>query len=124
LGLSITKQLIEMMGGHLLVTSTEGSGSTFTIQVPRIAKSNNAEQNALLIEIEETGVTRSDAELSILVIDDDALAHDLVKRKLAGEDYHIISALNGEQGIAKAKELKPDLILLDILCPVRMAGQC
>ena len=60
---------------------------------------------------------KSDAELSILVIDDDALAHDLIKRKLAGEDYHIISALNGEQGIATAKELKPDLILLDILMP-------
>ena len=117
LGLSITKQLIEMMGGRLLVTSIEGSGSTFTIQVPRIAKSNSKEENALLMEIEETVATRSDAELSILVIDDDALAHDLIKRKLAGEDYHIISALNGEQGIAKAKELKPDLILLDILMP-------
>jgi CheY-like chemotaxis protein len=117
LGLSITKQLIEMMGGRLLVTSIEGSGSTFTIQVPRIAKSNSKEENALLMEIEETVATRSDAELSILVIDDDALAHDLIKRKLAGEDYHIISALNGEQGIATAKELKPDLILLDILMP-------
>ncbi len=117
LGLSITKQLIEMMGGRLQVTSIEGSGSTFTIQVPRIAKSNNTEENALLMEIEETMVSKSDAELTILVIDDDALAHDLVKRKLAGEDYHIISALNGEQGIARAKELKPDLILLDILMP-------
>jgi CheY-like chemotaxis protein len=106
-----------MMGGRLLVTSIEGSGSTFTIQVPRIAKSNSKEENALLMEIEETVATRSDAELSILVIDDDALAHDLIKRKLAGEDYHIISALNGEQGIATAKELKPDLILLDILMP-------
>jgi CheY-like chemotaxis protein len=53
----------------------------------------------------------------VLVIDDDPLAHDLVKRKLASEAYNIVSALDGAEGLASARARSPDLILLDILMP-------
>jgi DNA-binding NtrC family response regulator len=52
----------------------------------------------------------------ILFIDDDAYAHKTLKMILP-DDYHVISALTGTQGIKKAKEEEPDVILLDVDLP-------
>ena len=122
LGLSITKQLVEMMGGELSVTSQEGQGSTFTIKVPRrleeIEESKVIEDEQISVEgVEPNDVQDGSELLTVLVIDDDPLAHDLVKRKLASEAYNIVSALDGAEGLASARARSPDLILLDILMP-------
>ena len=117
LGLSITKQLVEMMGGELSVGSEEGVGSTFTIKVPRAVhqvEEVESTEAGLLSGIDEA---MNHANLTLLVIDDDPLAHDLVKRKLGAESYNIISALDGADGLVKARSQRPDLILLDILMP-------
>ena len=117
LGLSITKQLVEMMGGELSVGSEEGVGSTFTIKVPREVRQVEEVESTeagLLSGIDEV---MNHANLTLLVIDDDPLAHDLVKRKLGAESYNIISALDGADGLVKARSQRPDLILLDILMP-------
>jgi len=117
LGLSITKQLVEMMGGELSVGSEEGIGSTFTIKVPREVRQVEEVESTeagLLSGIDEA---MNHANLTLLVIDDDPLAHDLVKRKLGAESYNIISALDGADGLVKARSQRPDLILLDILMP-------
>jgi len=53
----------------------------------------------------------------ILIIDDEAGFLDLVKEKLELEDYEVITALDGEEGIAKAKSIKPDLVICDIKMP-------
>ena len=115
LGLSITKQLIEMMGGRLSVASEIGSGSTFTIQVPRQVVTEEAPVDQP--EISDEVVAFDTANLTLLVIDDDPTAHDLVKRKLASESFNIVSALDGADGLSKARSANPDLILLDILMP-------
>ena len=49
--------------------------------------------------------------------DDDIIVHDLVERRLAGTGYKIVSAMDAASGIAKAREYRPDLILLDIVMP-------
>ena len=115
LGLSITKTLIEMMGGELSVKSEVGIGSVFSIVVPRDIQEEakpavNTESNDLDV------ITSSDFPL-VLIIDDDAFLHDIIKRKLTSENFRIISAMGGVEGLEKAREFQPDVILLDILMP-------
>ncbi len=65
---------------------------------------------------EETAVPRSG---SVLVIDDDRNARNLIKRSLESEGYSVIVAEGGDEGIALAHSLKPSLITLDIMMPGR-----
>jgi len=53
----------------------------------------------------------------ILVVEDDKFLRELISRKLLGEGYNIVEAVDGEEGIRKIKEEKPDLILLDLILP-------
>jgi len=54
---------------------------------------------------------------SILIIEDDALISDIVKKSLGLEGYRVETARTGEEGLKKIEELNPDLVLLDILLP-------
>ena len=54
---------------------------------------------------------------NILIIEDDEFLRGLINKKLSAEGFNIISAVDGEEGIKKAKEQKPDLILLDLVLP-------
>jgi two-component system alkaline phosphatase synthesis response regulator PhoP len=53
----------------------------------------------------------------ILVIDDNSDHVDFIKLVLSKENYEILTASDGNEGIAKARESKPDIILLDIMMP-------
>lgn len=53
----------------------------------------------------------------ILLVEDDKFLRELITKKLRFEDYEVIEAFDGEDGIAKAKELRPDLVLLDLILP-------
>lgn len=53
----------------------------------------------------------------IMIIDDDVALCDLYKTTFEGQGYDVIEATNGEEGLTKAVEEKPDLILLDIMMP-------
>ncbi len=54
---------------------------------------------------------------TILVIEDDKFLRELITRKLLNEAYEVSEAVDGEEGIKKIKEEKPDLILLDLILP-------
>jgi len=54
---------------------------------------------------------------TILIIEDDKFLRELIARKLLGENYEISEAIDGEEGIKKVKEEKPDLVLLDLILP-------
>ncbi len=53
----------------------------------------------------------------ILIIEDDKFLRDLITQKLLKEDFDISQAVDGEEGIKKIKEEKPDLVLLDLILP-------
>ncbi len=53
----------------------------------------------------------------ILIIEDDKFLRELITRKLLNEAYEVSEAVDGEEGIKKIKEEKPDLILLDLILP-------
>jgi len=54
---------------------------------------------------------------TILVIEDDKFLRELISRKLTGEGFDVLEAVDGEEGIKKIKEGKPDLVLLDLILP-------
>ena len=53
----------------------------------------------------------------ILIIEDDKFLRELIVQKLIKEGYNISEAIDGEEGIKKIKEEKPDLVLLDLILP-------
>jgi len=53
----------------------------------------------------------------ILIIEDDKFLRELITRKLLNEAYEVSEAVDGEEGIKKIKEEKPDLVLLDLILP-------
>jgi CheY-like chemotaxis protein len=125
LGLAITKRFCRMMGGDISVESTLGEGTTFTIRLPAEAPEKgdaggegDKEGEAVAAEgaAEQAGRGKT-----VLVIDDDAEARDLLKRFLEKEGYDVTAAVSGEEGLRLAKELRPAAITLDVMMP-RMDG--
>lgn len=53
----------------------------------------------------------------ILIVEDDKFLRELIVAKLSKENYDVVAAVDGEEGIKKVKEEKPDLILLDLILP-------
>lgn len=56
-------------------------------------------------------------KLTVLVVEDDPLISEMVTKNLRLEGYRVESARDGEEGLTKAREAPPDLILLDVLLP-------
>ena len=114
LGLAVSRSFCLMMGGDITVESEYGSGSTFTCELPTevVEPANEPappEEAGTDIVIE--GVSK------VLVIDDDPLVHDMMKRLLSTERFHVESASDGEMGLRLAKDLHPDIITLDVFMP-------
>lgn len=53
----------------------------------------------------------------ILIVEDDKFLRELITQKVLKEGYQVVEAVDGEEGIAKIKEEKPDLVLLDLILP-------
>lgn len=110
LGLTITKQLAEMMGGHITVESEFGKGSTFTLFIPAVVA-------AVSIKSETEVINSFEGRGVILVVDDDVNIRDLLKKDLTKLGYAVATAVDGDEGIKLANKLRPDAILLDIQMP-------
>ena len=105
LGLAICRQFCELLGGSVEAKSTPGSGSAFTVRLPVGAPAGAAPARQ---------ATDSD---TILVIDDSEDVRDLVRRTLAREGYRVVCVGSGEEGLQRAREVRPAAILLDVLLP-------
>ncbi len=55
--------------------------------------------------------------IKILVVEDDKFLRELITQKLSREGYDVREAVDGEDGVKKVKESKPDIILLDLILP-------
>jgi signal transduction histidine kinase/DNA-binding response OmpR family regulator len=116
LGLTISQRFCHMMGGQISVESQVGQGSTFTMLLPRIVN-----QPPALVSLASTPDLASldlpRATKPILLIDDDPTTQNLMTRLLAKEGFWMESALLGQEGLEKARSLRPIVIILDVSMP-------
>lgn len=144
LGLSISKRLCELMAGTIAVSSKPDEGSEFTLAFPidittvdasDITNLTDLPQNPVHPSTQANDPSNTSEEVSptlqqtsmksesenpsdlILVIDDDAIARDLIQRFLERHGYQVETAAGGEEGFKKAKELQPKVITLDLIMP-------
>jgi PAS domain S-box-containing protein len=112
LGLAISRQFCRMMGGDLAVSSTSGEGTVFTVRLPREVAEPAAAQPPATAVATGTGTAGT-----LLVIDDDANARDVLRRVFTKDGFLVEEASSGEAGLARARTLRPDAITLDVLMP-------
>lgn len=123
IGLAFVKELLKAMGGSASVKSTLGKGSVFTILLPITQKASvplyplpmHDNGNGLQ---EETALAVDDALPLLLVIEDNPDLVGLLTDSLRGI-YRIDFAYNGGEGIEKALALIPDIIISDLMMPVK-----
>lgn len=112
LGLSITREIIERLGGRIGVDSTPGEGSTFWFEVP-VAVSDTAPKPAA-----DPRVRDRLAGVRLLLAEDNATNRQVIRLLLERQGAAFDFALNGEQAVAMALAAAYDLILMDINMPV------
>lgn len=125
IGLALAKSLAELHHGRLTVESVEGKGSIFRFDIPLAETYPDAVHNQATTpvqhdkrsDIEEATSQESDARLSVLIVEDNEDIRKYVSDTL-GDSYRIITAQDGKEGLDKAREYMPDVIVSDIMMPV------
>lgn len=118
IGLTITRRIIEMMGGSVEVESEEGVGSLFWIELPTEFMPIKAQETPAM-QSKDTGLQPQEpSKYNVLYIEDNPSNLRLVTQLFTQRKYiHLISAHTPELGIDLAFAQRPDLILLDINMP-------
>ena len=121
LGLTITSQLVKMMGGSIEVKSKPGKGSVFRILLPLPAESAAMPQTVNLVqEITDAESHDSSAKLggSILVAEDNPANQQLIQILLNKMGLAVTLVDNGQSAVEAATTTAYDLILMDMQMPV------
>jgi signal transduction histidine kinase/DNA-binding response OmpR family regulator len=136
IGLALAKELVELHGGTIIVSSEAGKGAEFKIRIA-VNKDHlplagilqdNAEAPVVSIdfhsevELENTPASKAETKINkdkttILVVEDNDDMRGYITKNLL-QDYQILEATNGKEGYDKALESSPDLIIADVMMPV------
>ncbi|XGC81376.1 ATP-binding protein [Bdellovibrio bacteriovorus] len=123
LGLTISKNLVELMGGRIWFESKEGQGSTFYFTLPYLA-AEALHEPVKLIEVEQQQPTLQEQDTTIarnariLIVDDTEDNRFLLLTYLKKLPYDVVQAENGLEAVEKVFHESFDLILMDIQMPV------
>ncbi|GAK57052.1 sensory transduction histidine kinase [Candidatus Vecturithrix granuli] len=115
LGLTITKRLVEMMGGVITVTGSELAGSTFTITIPNVQIAHRSE--IFRFNSQRSWDIENFAPATILLVDEMDDNRMLLREYLKKGKFSILEAKNGHEAIRLAQQYTPDLILMDMKMP-------
>jgi signal transduction histidine kinase/DNA-binding response OmpR family regulator/ligand-binding sensor domain-containing protein len=118
IGLALSKELAELMGGGIRVESELGKGSTFTFSIP-VQPDRPAEAAAQAaderIARPKTYVPQGEWPV-VLVVEDHADLRAFIKNAI-GRAAQVVEASDGDEGLQKAIELLPDLVISDVMMP-------
>ena len=124
LGLSITKTLIEQMGGQLHVASELGKGSVFwvTLTLPEVQSLRHPDHKIIPIvgyQVPENAWLRQQGrqQYRVLVVDDREENRSLLKTLLVPLGFEVVLAEDGIVALEQAEQHVPDLILMDLMMP-------
>ncbi|HVI44640.1 MAG TPA: ATP-binding protein [Chitinophaga sp.] len=109
LGLPIVKNYVELLGGVIDVYSPAGEGATFSVKLPLVS----ADVTCVPRDETRTIRLRSFKGVRALVIDDNEMSNLVLVRFLKHMECEVSTAFNGEEGLEKIMEEKPDLVFLD-----------
>ena len=124
LGLALTRRFCQMMSGDVTVHSVPNEGSVFTIKLPavisQLGDAGVPMRDRRIGRLPPLGVVESTEPLPergtcVLVIDDDPVQRDLMKRYLHKEGFTVRVAAGGVEGLRLAGQLVPAAITLDVM---------
>lgn len=126
-GLALTKELVEILKGKIEVESKTNIGTTFRIKLPIHKQAQPSDARALLAPISQHGslprlvldspsLVPPAQQPSVLLVEDNADVLQYLTSCLA-DQYQLTMALNGQEGIDKAIETIPDIIISDVMMP-------
>ncbi len=130
IGLRIVKHTMDLHHGKVVLDSTPGKGSAFTLYIP-MGKEHFRDEEYELAEYLSQPENEGYSDLSshttevftrqqrhtLLLIEDNGEMRAYI-RSLFTKDYHILEAENGEEGVRMANDKQPDLIISDIMMPI------
>ena len=127
IGLALTKELVQLMGGEIIVESEVQKGSTFTVTL-QLDKAESmaikahkevkesSENKPLLKKAPDQEVILSESGGIILIVEDNAELREYIKEQFP-TSYQVLEAADGMQGWEKALATIPDLIITDLMMP-------
>jgi signal transduction histidine kinase len=142
LGLAIVKDFVHLQNGDVTVCDAPTGGALFTVKIPLcapesvvVSKQDSSGFEPSLESTVEGTLTEispqpaqpleqhhSPYQSSVLVVEDNVELNRFIAQTLA-TDYHVITAMNGQEGLAKAEALLPDAIITDIMMPTMSGDQ-
>jgi signal transduction histidine kinase/DNA-binding response OmpR family regulator len=121
LGLAISRRFCELLGGSLRAASETGKGSTFTIRIPATLPGTKSQTPSAgtpaITGTELEALREAGPGTTVLVIDDDPEAREIIEHFLTKDGYSVATAASGEQGLRLAHEIQPAAITLDVMMP-------
>ncbi len=129
IGLALVKAFVEMHGGEISVDSDEKQGTIFTVELPvKVATTVASETSTVSVALdtlradvtipneEELEDEYDSSQPVVLIIDDNEDIRSYV-HTLLRNDYRVIEAADGSEGVRKAMKYVPDLIISDVMMP-------
>lgn len=138
LGLLITKNFCQLLGGHIEVESSLNKGSTFTMMIPAVLppQENTQKEHTLYSDnlsrdftspptqegindkmSDTSQETLKSDSIKVLIIDDDPTTHTHLAQHMMADGFQLFHAYNSEKGLELCKTHKPDIIVLGVILP-------
>ena len=108
LGLTLSRRLVELLGGHMWLETEVGRGSTFGFVLPAPEREGHGRP---------TDADLTPARGEVVIIEDDRPSLDLFSAYLSGAALKVTTALDGPSGLESVRRTRPDAVLLDIRLP-------
>lgn len=118
IGLSLTRELVELMGGSITVESQPGEGSLFSVVLPFLSTEQVPADRPGFEQGFDNQAEGSEKQMPLLlIVDDNAEIRSFVREQFEGV-YQILESKNGKLGFETALEAMPDIVITDLMMPV------